>query len=292
MCFSITNIPGKCSRKLSMYWNVVIWDNWGKLSLLEWAFFEEKVRENSTEFEMIVICTFCILRKLHFAQFSHEPQKPPKSFWLCMILVDSVLHSYNAVNRACSHVYQIHQTPPAAFVGFRTVCSQAMDALHLLLYYLVHVDGFWMVSAQNPSGVRVNVLSWEKLYIKFCKWLFFVWLFIYLFQIFVASVGDAMTIIAASTVFSEPFVTHMGKVTNAHKSYCGIRHSDQIAVLGCFQEWEEALWVYITNRGRSICKQIGIRFFTYYGFTYMHMSYMCAHWQSIIIDIESNTLLQ
>ena len=37
-------------------------------------------------------------------------------------------------NRACSHVYQIHQTPPAAFGGFRTVYSQAMDALHLLLY--------------------------------------------------------------------------------------------------------------------------------------------------------------
>ena len=36
-------------------------------------------------------------------------------------------------NRACNHVYQIHQTPPAAFVGFRTVYSQAMDALHLLL---------------------------------------------------------------------------------------------------------------------------------------------------------------
>ena len=31
-------------------------------------------------------------------------------------------------------VYQIHQTPPAAFVGFRTVYSQAMDALHLVLY--------------------------------------------------------------------------------------------------------------------------------------------------------------
>ena len=42
---------------------------------------------------------------------------------------------YSPVNRAYSHVYQIHQTPPAAFVGFRTVYSQAMvDALHLLLY--------------------------------------------------------------------------------------------------------------------------------------------------------------
>ena len=34
---------------------------------------------------------------------------------------DSVLHIvYSPVNRACSHVYQIHQTPPAAFVGFST----------------------------------------------------------------------------------------------------------------------------------------------------------------------------
>ncbi|XP_022094915.1 ATP-dependent RNA helicase A-like isoform X2 [Acanthaster planci] len=54
-------------------------------------------------------------------------------------------------------------------------------------------------------------------------------------------VGDAMSIIAASTVFSEPFITHMGKVTNLHKSYCGIRHSDHVAVLGCFQEWEQTL---------------------------------------------------
>ena len=33
-------------------------------------------------------------------------------------------------------LYQIHQIPPAAFVGFRTVYSQAMDALHLLLYQI------------------------------------------------------------------------------------------------------------------------------------------------------------
>ena len=33
-------------------------------------------------------------------------------------------------------LYQIHQTPPAAFDGFRTAYSQAMDALHLLLYQI------------------------------------------------------------------------------------------------------------------------------------------------------------
>ena len=63
------------------------------------------------------------------------PPSPSKSTpWLCLMLVDSVLYVYSPANRACSHVYQIHQTPPAAFVGFRTVYSQAMDALHLLLY--------------------------------------------------------------------------------------------------------------------------------------------------------------
>ena len=63
---------------------------------------------------------------------------------------------YSPANRACSHVYQIHQTPPAAFVEFRTVCSQAMDALHFLLLpipsksnnwgtFLLYVDGFWWI---------------------------------------------------------------------------------------------------------------------------------------------------
>ena len=51
-----------------------------------------------------------------------SPSKP--TTWFCLILMDSVLHSIAlpAVNRACtcSHVYQIHQTPPAAFVGFST----------------------------------------------------------------------------------------------------------------------------------------------------------------------------
>ena len=49
---------------------------------------------------------------------------PPKSFsWFCLILPDFDGFStpqYSPANRACSHVYQIHQTPPAAFVGFST----------------------------------------------------------------------------------------------------------------------------------------------------------------------------
>ena len=37
------------------------------------------------------------------------------------------VYMYSPENQACSHVYQIHQTPPAAFVGFRTVYSQVTD---------------------------------------------------------------------------------------------------------------------------------------------------------------------
>ena len=58
-----------------------------------------------------------------------------------LVLFDFVGFStpqYRPANRACSHVYQIHLTPPAAFVGFRTVYSQAMDALHILLLYQFH----------------------------------------------------------------------------------------------------------------------------------------------------------
>ena len=65
---------------------------------------------------------------------------------------------YSPANRACtcSHVYQIHQTPLAAFVGLRTVYSQGMNAL--LIYYctnsikvqqlgylLLHVDELWKI---------------------------------------------------------------------------------------------------------------------------------------------------
>ena len=46
-----------------------------------------------------------------------------------LLLLDSVLHSIGPANRACSHVCQIHQTPPAAFVGFSTPqCSPANRA--------------------------------------------------------------------------------------------------------------------------------------------------------------------
>ena len=58
------------------------------------------------------------------------PPSPSKSTpWFCLILVDSVLYMYSPANRTkCEpNQYQIHQTPPAAFVGFRTVYSQAMD---------------------------------------------------------------------------------------------------------------------------------------------------------------------
>ncbi|XP_041477751.1 ATP-dependent RNA helicase A-like isoform X2 [Lytechinus variegatus] len=54
-------------------------------------------------------------------------------------------------------------------------------------------------------------------------------------------VGDAMTIVASSMCFPEIFITFAGKVSNIHRNYCRMRHSDHIATLAAFQEWEEQL---------------------------------------------------
>ena len=67
---------------------------------------------------------------------------------------------YSPANKACSHVYQIHQTPPAAFVELRTVYSQAMDALHLLLYQfhqtpLAAFVGFRTVYSQAMDALHL-----------------------------------------------------------------------------------------------------------------------------------------
>ena len=84
--------------------------------------------------------------------FLITPSPSKFTTWFCLILMDSVSLQYSPANRACSRVYQIHQTPPAAFVVFRTtcMCSQAMDALHLPQFnncrtFLLHVDGFWRI---------------------------------------------------------------------------------------------------------------------------------------------------
>ena len=52
-----------------------------------------------------------------------------------LLLLDSGLCYSQAMDALHFLLYQFHQTPPAAFVGFRTVYSQAMDALHLPLYH-------------------------------------------------------------------------------------------------------------------------------------------------------------
>ncbi|XP_072177785.1 ATP-dependent RNA helicase A protein-like [Diadema setosum] len=54
-------------------------------------------------------------------------------------------------------------------------------------------------------------------------------------------VGDAMSIIASSMCFPEIFITFAGKVSNIHRRFSGMRHSDHIATLAAFQEWEEQL---------------------------------------------------
>ncbi|XP_033127174.1 ATP-dependent RNA helicase A-like isoform X2 [Anneissia japonica] len=53
--------------------------------------------------------------------------------------------------------------------------------------------------------------------------------------------GDAMCLVAAASCFTEPFTTIAGRVAPFHKRYCGMRHSDHIAMLAAFQEWENAL---------------------------------------------------
>ena len=58
------------------------------------------------------MCTKSI--KLHRSHVYQIHQTPPAAF------VGFSTPQYSPVNRACSHVYQIHQTPPAAFVGFST----------------------------------------------------------------------------------------------------------------------------------------------------------------------------
>ena len=105
------------------------------------------------------------------------PNPTKSTTWFCLILMDSVLHSIAQQIEHVSHVYQFHQIPPAVFVGFRMGSSQAMDALHLLLYQfhqsptigvllywmLMYLGGFGMVSSQNALGVRVKVNSKTQL---------------------------------------------------------------------------------------------------------------------------------
>ena len=80
---------------------------------------------------------------------------------------------YSPANTACSHVYQIHQTPPmTAFVGFRTVYIQAMNTC--LAFATVPIPSNFITnfycmlmdfSSQNALGVRVTFwcLFYEKL---------------------------------------------------------------------------------------------------------------------------------
>ena len=79
------------------------------------------------------------------------PSSSGSTPWFCLILVDSVLYMYSPANRACSHVYKIYQT----FVGFRTVYSQAMDALHLPLYqFHQSLTTVWLFNACRLISVN------------------------------------------------------------------------------------------------------------------------------------------
>ena len=56
------------------------------------------------------------------------------------------------------------------------------------------------------------------------------------------SCGDALCTIAASTTFTEPFVTGMDqrRLNWVHKNLAGTRCSDHVALLNAFQQWEQA----------------------------------------------------
>ena len=109
--------------------------------------------------EMELLC--CGINKAYFLQdriYITKPllttPNPSKSFsWFCLILMDSVLHSIAQRIEYVATCTKSIKLPPAAFLGFRIVYSQAMDALHLLPYqfhqksnnwdtFLLHVDGF------------------------------------------------------------------------------------------------------------------------------------------------------
>jgi len=54
------------------------------------------------------------------------------------------------------------------------------------------------------------------------------------------SVGDAMCAVAATTSFPEPFVSPPGakRLSYKHRNFAGNRHSDHIAMLQAYQQWE------------------------------------------------------
>ena len=64
-------------------------------------------------------------------------------------------------------LYQFHQSTPAAFVGFRTVYSQAMDALHLLLYQFHQSTpaafvGFRTVYSQDMDALHLPLCQFYQ----------------------------------------------------------------------------------------------------------------------------------
>ena len=72
---------------------------------------------------------------------------------------------YRPANRACSHVYQIHLTPPAAFVGFRTVYIVKPWMLCILLLYQIHQTppaafvGFRTVYSQAMDSLQFATVT-------------------------------------------------------------------------------------------------------------------------------------
>ena len=90
-----------------------------------------------------------------------------------LLLLDSGLCYSQAMDALHLLLYQIHQTPPAAFVGFRTVylakpwmlcicyCTNSIKVQQLgVPFYCTLMDfgGFGMVSIRNAAGLGFSTL--------------------------------------------------------------------------------------------------------------------------------------
>ncbi|XP_078490643.1 ATP-dependent RNA helicase A isoform X1 [Ciona intestinalis] len=53
-------------------------------------------------------------------------------------------------------------------------------------------------------------------------------------------IGDAMCIMAAASCFPEPFEMYGKRLSWKHRSFAGERFSDHVALLACFNAWEDA----------------------------------------------------
>ena len=89
-----------------------------------------------------------------------------------------------------------------------------------------------------------SVMYSRKYYISnpciFAKLKMVCWL--YLYPSACSRAGDEMCTIAACISFPEPFVVPSGqkRLGYVHRKFAGSRHSDHLAMLSAFYQWEQA----------------------------------------------------